>query len=142
MSDPGPPEKPSIKREGFLIKDGAITCNGHERVETSRLEKLLHPERAGGTYRTQKKYADEAKKLFSRAFFAGQLRFYGIAFARNANEAQLRLLLEQALVTQQVRAPVLFTPCVSPRTDPDSLAPHHDHSVIKFPPVSSSSNGS
>lgn len=117
-ADPGPPVKPSIKRDGFVIKDGVITCNGHERIEISRLRKLLYPERAGGSPRTQKKYAEEARKLFSRAFFAGQLRFYGIAVSRNASEAQLRRLLEQGLATQQVRAPVLFTPCAYPRTDP------------------------
>lgn len=118
MSASLPPEKPSIKRDGFLIKDGVITCNGHERVESSRLEKLFHPERAGGSLRTQKKYADEAKKLFSRPFFVGQLRFYGVSSPRSATEAQLRTLLEQALVAKQVRAPVLFTPCAPPRTGP------------------------
>ncbi|CAN8104815.1 unnamed protein product [Discula destructiva] len=103
MSDPAPPplEKPSLKREGFVIKDGVITCNGFERVDSDRLAKLFHPERAGATQRTQKKYVDEAKKLFKKSFLAAQLRFYGITFPRGATEAQLRSLLDKAVAASQ-----------------------------------------
>lgn len=100
---PPPPKKPVIKREGFTIKEGVITCNGHERVDGSRLEKLFHPERVPAP-RNQKRAAEEAKRLFSRPFFAAQLRYYGITFPKSATEAQLKSLLDKAVLAQQVQA--------------------------------------
>lgn len=92
-----------------MIKNDIITCNGYEAVDNARLEKLFHPERHGNQ-RTQKKFQDEAKKLFSRPFFAAQLRFYGITFPRSATEAQLHSLLDKAVVAKQVGPAALFTP--------------------------------
>lgn len=98
---PPPPKKPVLLREGFTIKDGVITCNWHERVESPRLEALFHPERLAAK-RHQKKAAEDAKKLFSRPFCSSQLRHYGITFPRNASEAQLKSLLEKAVAAKQV----------------------------------------
>lgn len=108
----------TLKKGSFAMKDGVMTCNGFELVDSARLEKLFHPEKAGGTPRTQRKYAAEAKKLFSKSFFGSQLRFYGITFPRSATEAQLSSLLDKAVLAKQVRAPVLFPPCAPPRTGP------------------------
>lgn len=98
---PPPPDKPVLKRDGFTVRDGIITSQGHERVDGSRLDALFHPERLR-LQRDQKKAAEDAKRLFSRSFFAAQLRYYGITFPKTATEAQLQSLLEKAVAAKQV----------------------------------------
>lgn len=98
---PLPPKKPVLKREGFTIKDGVITCNGHERVDGPTLETLFHPEQLPAP-RNQKRAEEKAKKLFSRPFFSAQLRYYGITFPKSATEAQLKSLLDKAVIARQV----------------------------------------
>lgn len=101
MPTPPPPTKPILKRDGFTIKNGVITCNGQERVDSVRLEALFHPERLR-LQRDQKKATDDAKLLFNRRFFAAQLRYYGIKFPKTATESQLKSLLEKAVAARQV----------------------------------------
>lgn len=100
---PPPPDKPVIRRDGFTIKDGVITCNGYERLDAQRLEGLYRPEKAGA--RAQKKLVEDAKKLFTRQFFAAQLRFYGITFPKTSTEPQLKSLLDKAVMARKVRCP-------------------------------------
>lgn len=103
------PDEPVLKQDGFTIKNGVITCNGHERVDGLRLGALFHPERLR-TQRDQKKAVEEAKRLFCRPFFAAQLRYYGISFPKSATVAQLKSLLDKAVAAQQVSGiPYLHT---------------------------------
>ncbi|KUI56513.1 hypothetical protein VP1G_03764 [Cytospora mali] len=94
------PDKPVIKREGFTIRDGVITCNGHGRVDGSRLEAMFHPDRLK-VQRLQKAAENEAKRLFGRPFFAAQLRWHDITFPRSATEQQLKSLLDKAAAAKQ-----------------------------------------
>lgn len=98
---PPPPDKPVLKRDGFTVRDGIVSSQGHERVDGARLEALFHPDRLR-LQRDQKKAADDARRLFSRPFFAAQLRYYGIAFPKTATEAQLHSLLDKAVTAKQV----------------------------------------
>lgn len=110
---PGPapqkPDKPVIKRDGFTIRDGVITCNGHVRVDGSRLESMFHPKRLK-SHQLQKTFEKEANRLFSRPFFAAQLRWHGITFPKTATEQQLRSLLDKAAAAKQVQCPIQKVP--------------------------------
>lgn len=97
---PPPPNKPILKREGFKIKDGVITYSRHERMDGARLEALFHPERLHSE-RLRKKATEDAKKIFSRPFFASQLHHYGITFPKSTTEPQLKSLLEKAVAAKQ-----------------------------------------
>lgn len=100
---PQKPDKPVIKREGFTIRDGVITSNGHARVDGARLEAMFHPERLK-LPRLQKAAENEARRLFSRSFFAAQLRWHGIAFPKTATEQRLKSLLDKAAAAKQVQS--------------------------------------
>lgn len=98
---PQKPDKPVIKREGFTIRDGVITANGHTRTDGQRLEAMFHPEQLK-LQRLQKAAENEAKRLFSRPFFAAQLRWHGISFPKTATEERLKSLLDKAAAAKQV----------------------------------------
>lgn len=106
---PPPPKKPIIKREGFVIKDGFVTFRGFPCYEGSQLELMFHPEQ-GKSKLVRYRSARDARQLFSRTFFAAQLRWYGIAFPKTATEPELKSLLEKAVAAQRVRA----APCPHP----------------------------
>lgn len=102
-SVPHKPGKPVIKRKGFTIRDGLVTCHGHARVDGPRLEVMFHPERLS-LQRLQKAAENEAKRLFGRPFFAAQLRWHGIKFPKGATEQQLRSLLDKAAAAKKVQS--------------------------------------
>lgn len=110
---PPPPDKPVLKRDGFTVRDGIVSSQGHERLDGSRLEALFHPDRLR-LQRDQKKAVDDAKRLFGRHFFAAQLRYYGITFPKTATEAQLHSLLEKAVAAKQVCHASLLTTFMAP----------------------------
>lgn len=101
--NPQKPDKPVIKREGFTIRDGVITSYGHARVDGPRLELMFHPERLKAP-RLQRAAEDGVKRLFSRPFFAAQLRWHGITFPKTATEERLKSLLDKAVVAKQVHS--------------------------------------
>ncbi|PNP46753.1 hypothetical protein TGAMA5MH_01704 [Trichoderma gamsii] len=89
---PNRPEVPILKRNGFQMCKDAFTVNNIKRVSGPRLLDLLHLD-------TIPRPADrmiaelEATNLFSKAFFAAQLTYYGIPFSPSVKSSELQALL-------------------------------------------------
>ncbi|KAH7267765.1 uncharacterized protein BKA55DRAFT_685048 [Fusarium redolens] len=93
------PEPPVVERDGFSLTKGSFCAsNGNvEQVSGSRLHELFWPESLR-LKRDQKKASEEARELFKKAFFAGQLKHYGISFhPRNSKVGELKELLINAV---------------------------------------------
>ncbi|KAK4234166.1 hypothetical protein C8A03DRAFT_18879 [Achaetomium macrosporum] len=92
-----PPEQPVLKRDGFSIRGTWFGVEGEPRLEGDRLLELFFPERLR-LKRDQKRAAEDARAYFKKAFFAAQLRWYGIPFKANAKVSDLRQLLRDAVL--------------------------------------------
>lgn len=89
---PNRPEVPILKRNGFQMCKEAFTVDGIKRVSGLRLLDLLHLDTIPSP--ADKMIAKlEATNLFSKAFFAAQLTYYGIPFKPSAKASKLKALL-------------------------------------------------
>lgn len=89
---PNRPEVPILKRNGFQMCKEAFTVDNIKRVNGPRLLDLLHLDTIPSL--ADKMIAElEATNLFSKAFFAAQLTYYGISFSPSAKSAELKALL-------------------------------------------------
>ncbi|KAK1241394.1 hypothetical protein MKX08_001368 [Trichoderma sp. CBMAI-0020] len=89
---PNRPEVPVLKRNGFQMCKEAFTVNDIKRVSGPRLLDLLHLDTIPSS--ADKIIAKlEATNLFSKAFFAAQLTYYGIPFKPSAKSSTLKALL-------------------------------------------------
>jgi hypothetical protein len=95
------PEQPVLKRDGFSVRGTWFGIEGESRLDEGRLLELFFPERLR-LPRDQQSAAEEARARFKRAFFAAQLRWYGIPFKGNARASDLRELLQDALLAGKV----------------------------------------
>lgn len=102
------PQPPILKRNGFQLRNRVFSVDNIERVDGSRLHELFNPSTLRHP-RDQKDTAKEAQKLFKKAFFAAQLRFYEIPFKVSSNKPQLHLLLRDAVRQGKVIPPILYT---------------------------------
>lgn len=95
------PEVPVLKRNGFqLYKDNFSVDNIH-RVSGPRLLDLFHPDTV--KRRTDQTVARiEARRLFNKAFFTAQLRYYGIPFSPSAKSSTLKALLRDEVCEGKV----------------------------------------
>jgi len=90
------PPPPVLKRDGFQLVDQSFGIAGFERVSGSRLKELFNP-RSLPLERDQIKAELEARSLFKKAFFAAQLRYYGIKAPSAATVASLKAQLRDAV---------------------------------------------
>ena len=101
------PEPPVLKRGGFTVREDFFGVDGHPRVSDGHLRLLFSSQHPGPTCGIPEYaipvYAAEAQRLFSRPFFAAQLRYYGIEHMAASNRDELGDLLEEAARTGEVR---------------------------------------
>lgn len=96
------PQSPILKRDGFQFCQGVFSVDNVGRVGGSRLHELFNPSTLR-LKRDQNNAAEEARKLFKKAFFAAQLRYYGISFRSSLSSADLSSLLEDAVRQGKVK---------------------------------------
>lgn len=89
---PNRPEVPILKRDGFQLCKDAFTVDNIKQVSGPRLLDLLHLETIPSPA-TRMIAELEATNLFSKAFFAAQLTYYGIPFSPSAKSSTLKALL-------------------------------------------------
>ena len=101
MSQSKRPEPPVLKRQGFTVRERWFGVEGGSRVGGARLRELFNPQNLR-IKRDQKHATEEAKKLFSKPFFAAQLRYYAIKFPSNYRIDQLKNLLKESVSAGKV----------------------------------------
>ncbi|KAL7928524.1 hypothetical protein V8C35DRAFT_332684 [Trichoderma chlorosporum] len=90
------PLPPILKRNGFQLCDGDFTVDNIVRVHGARLQELFQP--SSLRLETDQEVASaEARRLFTKPFFAAQLRYYGIPFEASSTKEDLELLLQDAV---------------------------------------------
>lgn len=104
---PNRPEVPVLKRNGFQICKEAFSVDKIQRVSGPRLLDLLHLDTIPSL--SERIIAQlDARRLFSRAFFAAQLRYYGIPFPPSAKSATLKALLRDEVCEGKVSCKQAF----------------------------------
>ncbi|KAL6904292.1 hypothetical protein GGI43DRAFT_381975 [Trichoderma evansii] len=89
---PNRPEVPVLKRNGFQMCKEAFSVENIERVSGPHLLDLLHLDTIPNF--SDKMIAElDTHRLFSKAFFAAQLTYYGIPFSKSAKSSTLQALL-------------------------------------------------
>lgn len=104
MDKAGRPPPPVLKRAGFQLDDQRFGVPGIDRVSGERLRQLITP----GLLQlmSDREVAiEEAWKLFTKPFYAAQLRYYGVKFVSSDPVARLQAqfydAIQQGLVSVQ-----------------------------------------
>ncbi|KAL7946097.1 hypothetical protein V8C42DRAFT_322465 [Trichoderma barbatum] len=90
------PQQPTLKRKGFHFCQGVLTVGYINRIDGRHLRELFKPSTVKDM-RDEKKIKEKARKLFTKSFFAAQLRHYDISFQSSSSSGELRLLLKDAV---------------------------------------------
>ena len=104
------PQPPALERDGFTLKGDKF---GIKDVSTKGLECFYRPIEGRKLldyfFPTSTKHGEaqrlakvEAGYLFSKDFFAAQLRYYGLEFPARASKAELGKILKKAVVGGKV----------------------------------------
>lgn len=77
------------RSQGFQVKHGSFTCNGHARVAAPRVRELLKRERRAAR--------EAAKAIVKKPWVIAQLKWRGIVHDRSAGKNTLETVLQDAV---------------------------------------------